>query len=744
MAKDELNYKLLSDEPILEYKGSDDKYERSDDLEYKHAARVLARAALYTDCPITIGIYGNWGSGKTSLMRLMKNIVEEDGRGENAAVAVWFNAWQYEREEHLIIPLIATIARDIKNKQEEWQKLSLDDQASEAAKKVLSSMKEGGKRVHDALRSVLYGLSMKGKLGVPLLGELEISTSMKDMIERYEAVTQDTLMARSLYFDAFDQLRELSRNTKVKKPQIVVFIDDLDRCFPEQAVRLLESIKLVLHQPKFSFVLGIYPQIIEEFIRNKYAATYPLAAARTVSGDDEKLRNRMNKYLDYFNEYLGKIVQVCHCLPECQPKQMSGYIHNLLKGAGVASEFLKGVSSKEDLFELIAEVGRRNPREIIRKINGLMVKWRIAKSKAGGTVVYGLIAGLINEFFSDKISRGDLQYKDFLDLLSYRTKEEEGAAATYGKKLAKMMATGEIFKKDHHREKISKLKENFEIDKDKILTDLIEILAKDEQLYNILNSPPGREWLSDKEYRAETREVYKGVDSQQERGVSELQQFIKLDQLIKGLRLVTIPAGKFQMGSPKEEFGRYGNETQHEVRLDSFQISSTPLTQAQYKAIMGENPSHFQGKGDDYENRPVEKVTWHEAMDFCNKLSEMAKGKGKFTLPTEAQWEYACRAGTTTPFNTGDNLTTDQANYNGNYPYNNNPRGRYLQETTPVGNYPPNDWGLYDMHGNVWEWCQDWYGEGYYNECNKKGIVENPDGIEKGSYRVMRGGSWNY
>ena len=250
-------FKLLSDEPIIES-------DRIDQLEFTHAAQVLARAALYTDNPITLGIYGNWGSGKTSLMRLMKQVVEKEGVGPNAAVPVWFNAWQYEREEHLIMPLLATIARDIKKREKLWEK-----QETTAAQKAWNIMKDGGELVHNALRSVLYGISVKGELGVPLLGELEISASMKDVIERYEAVTQDTLMARSLYFDAFDRLSDLSQDTNIKKPQIVVFVDDLDRCFPERAVKLLESIKLILHQPKFSFVLGVYPEIIEDFVRNK-------------------------------------------------------------------------------------------------------------------------------------------------------------------------------------------------------------------------------------------------------------------------------------------------------------------------------------------------------------------------------------------------------------------------------------------------------------------------------------------
>jgi len=153
MASDPKNsHALLSDEPILETK-------RADLLEFRHTAEVLARAALHTDSPITIGVFGTWGSGKTSLMRLMHEIVDREGLGDNAAVAVWFNAWQYEREEHLIIPLIATIARDIKKKEAEWEKISLDDAVNAAARKAAQKsfdiMKAGGKKVHDALRSVL-------------------------------------------------------------------------------------------------------------------------------------------------------------------------------------------------------------------------------------------------------------------------------------------------------------------------------------------------------------------------------------------------------------------------------------------------------------------------------------------------------------------------------------------------------------------------------------------------------------
>lgn len=190
------------------------------------------------------------------------------------------------------------------------------------------------------------------------------------------------------------------------------------------------------------------------------------------------------------------------------------------------------------------------------------------------------------------------------------------------------------------------------------------------------------------------------------------------------------------MGSPESEAERQKRELQHEVRLDDFYMTKYPITQKQWIGVMGDNPSSFK----ENENNPVEEVSWDDAQEFIKKLNEITGDN--YRLPTEAEWEYACRAGTTTPFNTGENLTTEQANYNGNYPYRNFPKGKYIEKTTKVGSYPPNSLGLYDMHGNVWEWCEDWYGEKYYEECKKQGIVENPAGPKIGNFRVVRGGSW--
>jgi sulfatase modifying factor 1 len=186
--------------------------------------------------------------------------------------------------------------------------------------------------------------------------------------------------------------------------------------------------------------------------------------------------------------------------------------------------------------------------------------------------------------------------------------------------------------------------------------------------------------------------------------------------------------GTFMMGSPKDEMGHLKNETQHEVTLTKgFYLGKYEVTQEQWEKVMGSNPSVW----DKGTTLPVEMVSWDSAINFCQKLTQMEKAAGRlpegwaYTLPTEAQWEYACRAGTTTAYSFGDEITPKQANYDEN-----------VDKTTPVDTYPANAWGFHDMHGNVWEQCLDWYGD--YPD----GSASDPVGPSGGSIRVYRGGSW--
>jgi formylglycine-generating enzyme required for sulfatase activity len=207
---------------------------------------------------------------------------------------------------------------------------------------------------------------------------------------------------------------------------------------------------------------------------------------------------------------------------------------------------------------------------------------------------------------------------------------------------------------------------------------------------------------------------------------------------VTGSEFVRLPAGRFRMGSGPEEPGSVAeaaDETPHEVVLShGFWIGRTEVTQEQWQEVMGSNPSQFPSCGP---KCPVETVSYDDIQQFLARLERRSPGS-RFRLPTEAEWEYACRAGTTTPFSTGRNLTTAQANYDGRYPYQGFPRGRFPGHPVPVASYPPNPWGLYDMHGNVWEWCEDWYGP------YPQGQVTDPRGAVAGARRVIRGGSWYF
>ncbi|MDB9443793.1 bifunctional serine/threonine-protein kinase/formylglycine-generating enzyme family protein [Sphaerospermopsis kisseleviana CS-549] len=198
------------------------------------------------------------------------------------------------------------------------------------------------------------------------------------------------------------------------------------------------------------------------------------------------------------------------------------------------------------------------------------------------------------------------------------------------------------------------------------------------------------------------------------------------------LEMVEIPGGKFMMGSPENEAETWTWEKpQHQVTVPGVFMGKYEVTQKQYQAIMGSNPSDFRG-----ENHPVENVSWDDAVAFCEKLSQKT-GK-KYTLPSEAQWEYACRAGTTTPFYFGESITPDLVNYDGNYPYGSATKGLYRKQTTDVGTFPPNAFGLYDMHGNLWEWCLDDWQDNYVNAPIDGSNLINPTA----KYKVVRGGFW--
>ncbi|NOT60893.1 MAG: SUMF1/EgtB/PvdO family nonheme iron enzyme [Acidobacteria bacterium] len=235
------------------------------------------------------------------------------------------------------------------------------------------------------------------------------------------------------------------------------------------------------------------------------------------------------------------------------------------------------------------------------------------------------------------------------------------------------------------------------------------------------------------------------------------------------LEMVEIPGGTFTMGTSeadakdaRKEIQRYYKDggdwvkdemPQHEVTVSPFYLGKFTITQAQWREVaswpqvereLKAEPSYCpkdKRRKESDDQRPVEQISWEDAQEFCARLS--AKTGRAYRLPTEAEWEYACRAGTTTPFAFGPTIAPEFVNYDSEYPYAQTPKSKPRNETVAVGTLGvANPFGLYDMHGNVWEWCQDWFSDNYYDECKKQGVAVDPTGPEDGQSRVLRGGSW--
>jgi len=675
---DKKTYALLGDVPIIESL-------RTDHLNFGHYATVLGGAAVETIEPITIGVFGEWGTGKTSLMKL----IEEKVNGHEKAVSVWFNAWQYEKEEHLIVPLIATIRKqlDVKLIDNKWQK----------------KFGEGAKKLKDALRAIAYGFSIKGNVGIPLVSNAEINLTGKDIADRYQELAKDSVIDRSLYFDAFEKLSN-SLKDDGSSPRIVVFVDDLDRCFPNKAVELLESIKLVLNQPGFSFVLGVYEKIIREFVSSKYAKQYEISSS-------------------YFNNYLDKIVQVKVKVPQRKPDDMKEFIGELIKEGGILE-----TENNEGLIALIADAANRNPRSVIRLLNRVKVTMQIWELERGEKEPYDPTVLVLDLATDDDYWR---KFKDSLDVSVYEEGQEE--PVTIGTLVATKLEECKDDGDAKPMEILEKLRSTKLKSRQESFDEIVGMLLKNQHICSVLKTTAGLRWLQDSDYRQMI-----GLASEQTMGEAKERE---ADSIIRNkgkgfnIEMIDIPGDEFIMGDGKED-----NNKPHNVKLNSFKMQATPVTQEQYEAVMGNNPSKFEGK-----NNPVEKVSWEDAVKFCNKLSQkegmepvynIKTWEADFTkkgyhLPTEAQWEYACRAGSKAKYCFGDSEKEleDYAWFSKN-----------SDETThPVAKKKPNKFGLYDVHGNVWEWCNDYYDTKYYD---KEESGDNPKGPETGSYLVIRGGAW--
>ncbi len=478
VAKNKTKLRLLPDVPIGEGISK-----TTDGLRFSQYASILARAALDTPEPFTIGIYGGWGSGKTSMMRLMSQNIEK----ESDAIPVWFNAWRYEKEEHLIIPLLATIITELNQRES----------------KLKGDVKKAAKSLKDAFRAVLYGFSVKGKLGIPGLTEAELSISPKEMIDRYEKLSEmatERILDQSLYFRSFGKLDEIAKS--IEGLRLVVFIDDLDRCFPDKAVALLEGVKLVLNQPNIAFVLGIAPDIIRAYLTAKYKRDYDISE-------------------ELYEDYLDKLVQLPFPIPEIK-QDVPDYVRRLLRKEDVFGAISKNVFDEqyEPLVSICGPACKDNPRAIIRFLNRLLLLKQVHEQKKtpkGKRVQISLVHFGITNALQMKWPR---VYKACELNKNIPHIEQPEKTDT----LCNMISL--IFKNVKDKDIISVL-EQIAGQENNPESQIFQAIANDESLRALLNSKPGKEWLTEPKLRKEALSTSKQVKTTDDKEWSEQWPVVK-------------------------------------------------------------------------------------------------------------------------------------------------------------------------------------------------------------------------
>ncbi|UCH94186.1 MAG: SUMF1/EgtB/PvdO family nonheme iron enzyme [Candidatus Aminicenantes bacterium] len=634
----------------------------------------------------TIGVFGQWGQGKTSMLRqIEKKLNEIETKDEKEILTVWFNPWQFTGEEHIIIPFFHTLVSYL----EEFNK--------KKGKSVSGSFTNFLKELAHVPVALAYG--MEGKIKIPLL--LETKFKLKDVIdearkkkEELEKKSEPEIKKlvneyESMYYRLISRLQGASTDLNLK---IVVFIDDLDRCLPEKAVELLEGLKVLLDLSGFVFVIAVAREVIEQGIRVRYKELYS-------SG------GKGSTFLE--QDYLDKIIQFPLTLPPPDIDRLKSMVDNYLKDLAGAKPYL----------ETIQKSLGTNPRCLKRCINNLSYTFWVAKRKGEFRtellIKMTLIAFLFPGFYR-VIGKTPAHLIRVQDIINKKRDEKEKEKPGDEDIVKESTGTGKLSATGFP-----------EIDDLKLLDQpnlesITEILAKQKR--------EGVE--NDKGFENED-EVRRYVSLLSITGTPEGPKLVGTGDLWKTMesRMVQIPAGNVLLKDEKS-----GNEFTAEI--SPFFMDKFPVTQDLYEKVMEKekNKSHFEG-GD----RPVETVSWFDAVKFCNRLSNKtglkpvyiidgekvtpdwdAKG---FRLPTEAEWEYACRAGTIGErYGEIDEIAWYDKNSNGS--------------TQGVGKKEPNIWGLYDMLGNVWEWCWDWY-EDYPKEDKK-----DWRGPGSGSPRVNRGGSW--
>ena len=696
-----------------------------DALDFKPYVETLADIAQTGNTPLTIGVFGSWGAGKTSLMMMVRDLLVED------CTIAWFDAWKYDKEETLWRAFLLSILSAL----HENDKLSDDELSRLTAMlyRALDLEKTGGVTIDLAKltgKTVLAGVQMGLSFfpGVSALTKLVEELQKSSVGTASEGLTDAIQRERSkIHLEQVRSLEQFEREFRLlvddrvesKGERLVVFIDDLDRCLPEKAIEVLEAIKLFVDAPGCVFILGLDREVIERGIEIRYR--------------EHKQKDRDQLVIDGAR-YLEKIIQLPFQLPTVERAKMDEFVGGLAQDWG-----------DERCPAIFAEGLGENPRQIKRTVNMFLMLWKLAdrrelKEKITPTRLAKVVA--IQAMYPHLYNRV------LKDVPRYLRSLEEYYRAEAGPEKA-LRGAGEDVEGQEAREplKAPAALEPF-VGRAPLRRIMTQLLDAPEACFSDLTG----EQLS----------VYFTLARSAEAPGAEAGATLE-ERLLFEPQTVRIPAGNFLMGStpeqaqmviddaPKDQKDNWKNWTnreqpQHEVELSEYSIGKYPVTNREYQAYVQATKAS-PPKGWDGENYPPEKgdhpvvyVSWDDAQAYCQWLSE--KTKKVYRLPTEAEWEKAARWKASPDGAGGEALVYPWGNEFDKERCNVDESG--IGDTTPVDRYENgvSPYGVYDMVGNVWEWCRDWFDEDEYKNRARQ-VVKDPPGPEKGSLRVLRGGSFD-
>jgi formylglycine-generating enzyme required for sulfatase activity len=709
----------------------DDLPTDEDTLDFKPYIETLVDVCKTASTPLTIGVFGTWGSGKTSLMKMVRNGIPGKCKGlpENFTVA-WFDAWKYDKEETLWRAFLLSVLSAVRNKVEEGEPTEDLDFLETMLYRAIDIEKEGGVTI-DLLKlgskvaqgavqiglSFIPGAAALGKIVEELqkAGTENIGESALDAIQRERTkIHIEQVKFLEQFQNKFRTLVE--QHVTNNGGRLVVFVDDLDRCLPEKAIEVLEAIKLFVDAPGCIFVLGLDQDVIARGIEMKYKEL-----GEKKDGDEKR------HFTIEGIKYLEKIIQLPFQIPPVEQTDMGDFVH------GLTAEW-----PHEECPKIFAVGLGDNPRQIKRTVNVFLMLWNLAEKRKEK------LEGRIKPIRLAKVVAIQAIYPELYDLLK--------EAPRYLREL-----------EEYYRQEPQEMDKRIAGDVPRVGLDLGE---KDQEAVAKIEPPPA---LVNFVSRLAIRRIltlhapefseanFSGLKP------DELRLYFTLTRRAEAPKaepaetprqafepqMVRIPAGKFLMGSSPEQAQEAikdgadkswveWEQPQHEVELSEYSIGKYPVTNREYQAFikdMGYKPP----QGWDVDQYPAEKgdhpvvyVSWEDANAFCKWLSE--KTSKAYRLPTEAEWERAARGEDGRIWSWGNEFGEKNANT----------VETNIGDTTSVGQFSPqgdSPYGCADMIGNVWEWCADWFDKNEYKKRHGQKI-ENPQGPQKGDGRVLRGGSF--